>query len=83
MSYVDDRTYRVEIAFDTKTVAVQCFGTDSVDTELKSDYKSVGALPTWVQERLAALAMLPVPPPPNDVEGVGCRIGPYLYWVVK
>ncbi len=83
MSALDNRTYRVEIAFDTKTVNVSCFGINSVDSDAEGAYASVEELPKWMQLRLATLSMLDVPPPPNDVDGVGCRVGPYLFWVVK
>ena len=52
-----------------------------VDKEIDGDYASVDELPIWMQDRLAVLSLLEVPPPPNDVDGVGCRIGPYLFWV--
>ena len=83
MSVVDDTTYRVDIAFDTKQVEVVCFGMNSVDTDVEGTYGSVKELPKWMQDRIAVLAMLRVPPPLNDVVGVGSRIGPYLYWVYK
>lgn len=83
MSALDDSTYRVDIDFDTKQVEVVCFGMNSVDTEVEGHYGSTNELPKWMQEKLAVLSMLRVPPPPNDVVGLGSRIGPYLYWVYK
>ena len=74
-------TYRVNIAYDTKQVTITSIGMESVDTTVKDNYNSVDELPTWMQDRLAVLSMLEVPPPPNDVAGVGSRIGPYLFWV--
>jgi hypothetical protein len=35
----------------------------------------------WIQSKLAVLSMLEVPPPLSDVEGVGSKLSPYLYWV--
>lgn len=78
----DDKLYRVNIHYDTKQVHVESFGINVVDLTVKlGHYDSVDDLPMWMQERLSVLNMLECPPPPNDVEGVGCRIGPYIYWV--
>jgi hypothetical protein len=54
-----------------------------VDAELDGYYTSVDDLPLWVQTKLSLLMMLSVPPPLNDLVGVGSRLGPYLYWVYK
>ncbi len=74
-------TYRVNVAYDTKQVTITSIGMNCVDKEIDGDYASVDELPIWMQDRLAVLSLLEVPPPPNDVDGVGCRIGPYLFWV--
>lgn len=83
MSVSDNSTYRVEIAYDTKQVKVSCFGMMCIDKDAEGHYDSVDELPEWMQERLATLSLLHVPPPKNDIENIGCRIGPFLYWVYK
>ena len=83
MDITDDNTYRVLIAPDTDHVEVMCFGMDSVDPDAEGYYSSVHDLPTWIQTKLSMLMMLDVPPPLNEVNGVGSRIGPSLYWVYK
>jgi hypothetical protein len=40
-------------------------------------------LPDWFRRRLDALAILPTPPPQQDVAGVGSRMGALTYWVYK
>ena len=74
-------TYRVNVSHNTRGVTITSFGINRVDNEVDGHYSSVEALPNWMQERLATLSLLRVPPPPNDVEDVGARIGPYLFWV--
>ena len=81
MSASDDSTYRVLIALDNKTVSVECFGMYPLDRSLDGTYDSADKLPEWMQSKLAVLNMLPSPPPANDVESVGCRIGPNIFWV--
>ena len=80
MEVTDDNTYRVLIQNDTEHVEVMCFGMDSVDPDAEGRYTSVHDLPIWIQTKLL---MLDVPPPLNEVKGVGSRIGPSLYWVYK
>ena len=83
MEVTDNNTYRVLIQNNTEHVEVMCFGMDSVDPDAESNYTSVHDLPIWIQTKLSMLMMLNVPPPLNEVEGVGSRIGPSLYWVYK
>ncbi len=77
------RLYRVVISDTTEHVEVMCFGMDSVDPDAEGHYSSVHDLPSWIQTKLSMLMMLDVPPPLNEVLGVGSRIGPSLYWVYK
>ncbi len=83
MTPTNDITYNIQIHHTTKTVQVACIGMNCVDADLKGYYMSVDDLPPWVQDRLSVLMMLDVPPPLNDVDGVGSRLGPYTYWVYK
>jgi len=52
-----------------------------LDRSVDGTYASVDELPLWIQSKLAVLSMLDVPPPLSDVEGVGSKLSPYLYWV--
>ena len=81
MSTSDDSTYRVILSNKTKTVSVECFGMYPLDRSVDGTYASVDELPLWIQSKLAVLSMLDVPPPLSDVEGVGSKLSPYLYWV--
>ena len=83
MELNDDRLYRITISETTKHVEVMCFGMDSVDVDAEGVYNSVHDLPSWMQARLSTLMMLHDPPPITDVEGVGSRMGPSLYWVYR
>lgn len=81
MSVTDDSTYRIILSNETKTVSVECFGMYPLDRSVDGTYASVDELPLWIQSKLAVLSMLDVPPPLSDVEGVGSKLSPYLYWV--
>ena len=76
-------TYHIQIHHTKKSVEVSSLGINMVDAELDGYYTSVDDLPLWVQTKLSLLMMLSVPPPLNDLVGVGSRLGPYLYWVYK
>jgi hypothetical protein len=81
VSVTDDSTYRIILSNETKTVSVECFGMYPLDRSVDGTYASVDELPLWIQSKLAVLSMLDVPPPLSDVEGVGSKLSPYLYWV--
>ena len=82
MSGCVDNTYRVKIHHDTKEVELSSYGIKLLDLTVElGHYKSVDKLPRWMQERLAVLSMTKMSPPMVAVDGVGCRIGEYLYWV--
>jgi len=78
---LDDATYRVFIHTDTGHIDIMCFGMNPVDKGLVGTYESFGDLPVWVQERLSVLSVLPAPPPPNEVTGIGQRIAEHVFWV--
>ena len=78
----EPKTYRVSLN-RKGGVEVVCFDLENIDSELEGYYDSVSALPTWVQERVAVLAVCsPISPTPT-VEGVGRRISENIYWVYK
>lgn len=77
----DNSTYRVMIHSATKNVEVMCFGMSPVDKSVEGVYDSYDQLPEWMRDRLAGLSILPIPPPPQDVDGVGTRISGNIYWV--
>ena len=78
----EPKTYR--ISFNQKGgVEVTCFDLENVDSELEGYYDEVSALPTWVQERIAVLAVCSPNPPTPTVEGIGRRISEGIYWIYK
>jgi len=83
VSLVADITYHVQIHHNTKVVSVTTLGITSVDSETVGVYASVDELPLWIQTKLSMLMMLKTPPPLCDVDGVGSRLGRYLYWIYK
>lgn len=78
----EPKTYRVSIN-DKGGVEVICFDLENIDSELEGHYDEVSALPVWVQERIAVLAVCSPNPPTPTVEGVGRRISENIYWVYK
>ena len=78
----EPKTYRVSLN-DKGGVEVVCFDLESIDSELEGYYSEVSALPTWVQERIAVLAVCSPDPPTPTVDGIGRRISENIYWVYK
>ena len=60
---------------------VECLGLDSVDSLLAESYDSIDDLPDWAKERLAVLSIMPAPPPPTEVKGIGRRMSERVFWV--
>ena len=61
----EPKTYRVSLN-NKGGVEVVCFDLENVDSELEGYYDEVSALPVWVQERIAVLAVCsPNPPTPT------------------
>lgn len=79
MSLTDDRVYRVRY-IDTNNVTVLPIGIDCLDSVLRGDYL-VSELPEWMRDKLSVLALLHTPPPLTEVEGVGQRMSPDIFWV--
>jgi hypothetical protein len=76
----DDETYRIAIT-KKGMVEVMCFGVSSIDRKLEPKYNAVDDLPNWVKERLAVLSIVDPTPPIPEVQGIGRRISPYVFWV--
>ena len=76
----EPKTYRISLN-DKGGVEVVCFDLEKVDSELEGYYDEVSDLPTWVQERIAVLAVCSPEPPTPTVEGIGRRISENVYWV--
>jgi hypothetical protein len=80
MTVADDNIYRILIVPD-RAVETLCFGVSRVDCALARCYDCVDDLPNWVKERLAVLLLLDGTKPNLEVEGVGRRIGLFVFWV--
>ena len=78
----EPKTYRISIN-QKGGIEVVCFDLENIDSELEGYYDEVSALPVWVQERIAVLAVCSPNPPTPTVEGVGRRISENIYWVYK
>ena len=79
--YSLDTTYRVSICDTTKRVEVICFGIGSLANTVTGRYASEQQLPEWLQRKLSVLRILSDPPPIEDIENVGRRLGPTLFWI--
>jgi hypothetical protein len=73
--------YRICLHTDG-TVQTTCYDMlDAFSPELKSFYESVDELPKWVQDKLAVLMLLDPEKVNEEVESVGRRISPDVFWV--
>lgn len=79
--YSLDTTYRVSICDATKRVEVTCFGIGSLANTVTGRYGNEQQLPEWLQKKLSVLRILSDPPPIEDIENVGRRLGPTLFWI--
>lgn len=43
---------------------------------------TLGDEPLWVTDRVLALSIMPVPPPPLFVDDVGVRISQNVFWII-
>lgn len=74
------RMYRATV-LGGERVKIESFDTISVAQQLDGVYV-LGRAPKWVAERIAALSILSLPPPPQVVEEVGMRISANVFWIV-
>ena len=82
----EPKTCRISIRISINSkggVEVVCFDLENIDSELEGYYDGISALPMWVQERVAVLAVCNPEPPTHIIEGVGRRISENVYWIYK
>jgi hypothetical protein len=53
----------------------------SLDSMPNGHY-TIGTEPMWVTDRILALSITDIPPPPHPIEGIGMRIDETTYWIV-
>jgi hypothetical protein len=70
------RTFSVKI--DGKLVEV-----DGIFTGNSAKFIMLADIPRWLEKRLAVLERLPSEQDNYFIEGVGRRISPNIYWVIK
>ena len=75
-----DSMIRAEV-MDDKRVVLRPFNDISVDMPPAGDY-TIGTEPMWVTDRLMALGLMELPPPPRLIEGVGTRISATVFWII-
>jgi len=42
----------------------------------------MGTEPMWITDRLMALGIMEIPPPPRPIEGVGLRMSATVFWII-
>ena len=72
----DLRTFSVEI--EGKLVKV-----DGIFTGNSAKFIMLADIPRWLEKRLAVLERLPPEQDNYFIEGIGRRISPNIYWVIK
>jgi len=75
-----DRTIRAEV-MDATRVVLQPFSDVCVDLLPSGDY-TMGTEPMWITDRLMALGIMEIPPPPRPIEGVGLRMSATVFWII-
>lgn len=73
------RLYRVTM-LDSDKVSVE--SVSPLAKEVPPYEGMLGDFPNWVADRVAALSIMPVPPPPIEIDDVGMRISEDTYWVI-
>lgn len=71
---------RVEV-LEGKQVHIEAFEPLSIDLPPTGVY-DLDAVPGWVRARIAALSIMPVPPPPSPVDEVGLRVSETVFWII-
>ena len=74
--------YRVE-AYPNKGVNLECVGMTCIDEDALGFYDSIEDLPKWAKNKVALLLVTSAKPPTEEVEGVGQRMGEYVFWIYK
>ena len=75
-----DHTIRAEVMGTTRVV-LQPFSEVCVDLLPSGDY-TMGTEPMWITDRLMALGLMEIPPPPRPIEGVGLRMSATVFWII-
>jgi hypothetical protein len=75
-----DHMIRAEV-MDATRVVLQPFNEVCVDLLPSGDY-TIGTEPMWITDRLMALGLVEIPPPPRPIEGVGLRISATVFWII-
>jgi hypothetical protein len=75
-----DRTIRAEV-LDTTRVVLQPFNEVCIDMLPSGDY-TIGTEPMWITDRLMALGLMEIPPPPRPIDGVGLRLSATVFWII-
>lgn len=63
-------------------VHIEAFEPLSIDLPPTGVY-DLRAVPGWVRARIAALSIMPIPPPPHAVDAVGLRVSETVFWIIQ
>lgn len=74
------RTIRAEVLGTTRVV-LQPFNEVCIDMLPSGDY-TIGTEPMWITNRLMALGLMEIPPPPRPIDGVGIRLSATVFWII-
>ena len=81
MSWIEanePRLYRAVLVNDEKVILTPFV---ALVDKMPPDY-TLGMEPKWVTERIAVLRMMPLPPPPHKIEGIGMRVDQSTFWII-
>lgn len=75
---IEPRLNRATV-LDNGSVKIEPFVTTR--NSLPENY-TLGEDPKWVTDRILALMLMPLPPPPLTIDGVGMRVSENIFWIV-
>lgn len=81
MSWIEanePRLYRAVLVNDEKVILTPFV---ALVDKMPPDY-TLGMEPKWVTERIAVLRMMPLPPPPHKIDGIGMRVDQSTFWII-
>lgn len=73
------RLHRV-VLLDNDKVHIQSFIPQY--SPLPEEY-TLGTEPMWITDRISALMIMPLPPPPIKIEEIGLRISQDVFWIIS